>query len=116
MWDAIIQPYPNLNGDLAKPHLELGHAWVILSQTFVCVGVITYQYSKFKAGQAAFFSLGHRHIHCTEKPVTWSFNFRIAEVILGMGSANESRRYIVTPPLIACAHIHINADQRNIRW
>ena len=111
MWDAIIQPYPNLNGDLAKPHLELGHAWVILSQTFVCVGVITYQYSKIKLPLL----VGHRHIHCTEKPVTWSFNFRIAGVILGMGSANERRRYIVTPPLIACAHTHINADQRNIR-
>ena len=33
----------------------------------------------------------------------------MAGIILGMGSANERRRYIVMPPLIGWAHIQIPA-------
>ena len=31
---------------------------------------------------------------------------QFSKIILSMGSANESRCYIVTPPLIGWAHIH----------
>ena len=31
-------------------------------------------------------------------------NFHCTGIILSMGSANERRRYIVTPPLMGCAH------------
>ena len=41
-----------------------------------------------------------------------------SRIILGMGSANDRRRYIVTPPLIGWAHTHddpiITDDTRNV--
>ena len=37
-------------------------------------------------------------------------------IILGMGSANERRRYRVTPPFIGWTHTRNDTETKNITW
>ena len=42
----------------------------------------------------------------SDTPLYWGDFIRVFGMCIIMGSANESRRYIVTPPLIGWAHTH----------